>query len=267
MSLISEALKKAQAHQQAQVTPSSADAHQPRPPTVLSAQLSGAHTQHAPVHHGPQWPVIAALIGGMAALLLLSTGVIVWVLLRSASPETAPEVATTTLTASPAPASPPMQATPGVPEAATEPDTREIVATALPPILFKVDEQAAPPAQPEIISPEPVPPVLSSTSPAPTETAHTAPATPAAAAPAAPETVTPPPAPDPLIAAHIAQLEVRGVMTGGSKILLFDPAESRSRAFSAGDQVNDQMGLVIEDISARTITFVDHAGAIYTKGF
>ncbi|KAF0093157.1 MAG: hypothetical protein E1N59_3072, partial [Puniceicoccaceae bacterium 5H] len=88
----------------------------------------------------------------------------------------------------------------------------------------------------------------------------------------APSTAHPTPAPTPatprkVIQAYLDEVQVRGVMSGGSKILLFDPTAGRSRAFAQGDLLSADPQIEIAEIKLNQIIFTDDAGVTYVKRF
>lgn len=90
----------------------------------------------------------------------------------------------------------------------------------------------------------------------------------ATAPPTAPtEPSAPPPPPDPAVISRLLELEIRGVMSGGTRILLHDKATDRTKAYMKGETLEGSFGLTIESISKTSIEFKDHAGNIHTKSF
>jgi len=90
-------------------------------------------------------------------------------------------------------------------------------------------------------------------------------ATPPTTAPAEPS--APPPPPDPAVISRLLELEIRGVMSGGTRILLHDQTTDRTKAYMKGETLEGSFGLTIESISKTSIEFKDHAGNIHTKSF
>jgi hypothetical protein len=72
---------------------------------------------------------------------------------------------------------------------------------------------------------------------------------------------------DPAVEEFIADLEVRGVMSGGKKALIYDPVTQHSRAYSVGSTISNELQVKVEEISETSIAFIDNAGYIYTKSF
>ncbi len=77
----------------------------------------------------------------------------------------------------------------------------------------------------------------------------------------------PPPEPDPVSVSRLLELEIRGVMSGGTRVLLHDQATDRTKVYLQGETLEGPLGLKIETISGNTIEFKDHAGQIHTKSF
>jgi len=82
--------------------------------------------------------------------------------------------------------------------------------------------------------------------------------------PPAPETPPQPQPPDPLVVERLRELEIRGIM-GGTRILIFDTASGKSRAYEAGDALEGSLGIVLESVDKETITFRDYSGRLHTK--
>jgi hypothetical protein len=73
--------------------------------------------------------------------------------------------------------------------------------------------------------------------------------------------------PDPAVIARLMELEIRGIMSGGTRVLIFDQFSNRNKAYRVGDSLEGPMGLVVENISNSSIKFKDYAGQIHTKSF
>jgi hypothetical protein len=293
MSLISEALKKAQAQRQGQTAPPASPPPVPTP-TVMVGHLPrqiAAPSQGHPSPSGPRWVTIVALVAVLAVFFGGGTALVVWGLLGITDKEarTAAEAAsgsppTVVAAAAVAP-------TPSInPETPVEaPSIAPLAPAAAPaaplsPVVFRVEEPTPPPpaemppAPASTAAPPVAPPTVVSfpTAPASAAVVGAGPSVPTSAAasptkaappPVAPPAPPPPPPPDPAVEAFIASLEVRGVMTGGQKILLFDPTEQRSRAFSADDIVGAAWGLRVTRIGHQRLELTDERGASYTKRF
>ncbi len=284
MSLINEALKRAQSQQQNRATGSG---------NTGGASIGQAMRQEGPQrfpqnHRSSALPWLIA--GGcLLTLLVLGFGLILWTLSSQRSIKEAPAIAL----AEPAQISSRPEASssprPERPEtiseiAAAGPQDLDASAPTAPSPLSSPGqtETAADPAPGQAVSampaestahhisepaPSPVssPPAAVPTA-APTETAQTLP----------PETVPPESAlsGSPTVApteeevwAVIDRLEIRGIMAGLSRVLVFDPPANRSFAYDKGSTVSRTPLLVIREISPEAITFEDDAGQTYVKPF
>lgn len=245
MSLINDALRKAQ----------QARTQAPN----LAPSLSGGAPTPAPSGHSPKfWWIVAALGGttlAFACSLLLSVYIYHDVIVGDAQPAAA----------SPAPQ----------PSATPDHTTTTTLDTAHhTPIAFKPPEPIAntPPIAPPTQAP---PPAATPPNPAPSSAAHTPPATAQPQPPAAvtdPPNVPPPtpkaePAPDPAMAAIVERIQVRGIFSNRSKVLIFDPQTRKSIACAPGDPVDSTTRLKVYAISDDSIQLIDHGGFIYTKFF
>lgn len=79
----------------------------------------------------------------------------------------------------------------------------------------------------------------------------------------------PPPAPVPEeeILAIIDLLEIRGIMADSKRVLIYDSRVKRSFAYGIGSTVSRTPLLKIREITPRSITFNDEAGRSFTKAF
>ena len=153
--------------------------------------------------------------------------------------------------------------------------------------------EAATPESPVITAPEPSAEPQLEPSAQPAEPATTPPASPAAEAPveavdaivaAEPvevpvvEAPAPPAAPAPTVAAvaavsnpaiwtRLELLEIRGIMSGGTKVLIHDLANGKTKAFTTGELLDGALGLRIAQIKPSAILFQDNGGYSYTKTF
>lgn len=73
--------------------------------------------------------------------------------------------------------------------------------------------------------------------------------------------------PDPAVIARLMELEIRGIMSGGTRVLIYDQSSGRNKTYRAGDSLEGPMGLVVENISNSSIKFKDYAGQLHTKSF
>jgi|TARA_B110000438_G_scaffold287270_1_gene319382 hypothetical protein len=286
MSLISEALKKAQAQQQGQPTPSAIQTPPPAiEPTTVVPAVPAAVPLPAPTaedRRSSSKPLVFFAIAAIALVFMLGGGLIVWGVLNITGPRQdavaivapsesqAPAMTNPTPSTAPAPGASthtPAVAKPAIAANSTASQTSSSAPSeslqsppsapesALAPITFKVEENAtqAPPQQPSapivVNAPKPAPQRTS----APTSKPITA--------------VAPPPVQLPAIRGRIAGFEIRGIMRGGGKVLLYDPESQRSRAFSTSDLVDANLGISISSISSNELVFLDQQGAKYLKRF
>jgi hypothetical protein len=77
----------------------------------------------------------------------------------------------------------------------------------------------------------------------------------------------PPMPPNPAVIARLLELEIRGIMSKGTRVLIFDQATGRTKAYRVGESLEGAMGLVVENISNSSIKFKDYAGQIHSKSF
>lgn len=70
-----------------------------------------------------------------------------------------------------------------------------------------------------------------------------------------------------LVADYVRSLEVRGVMRGSGKVLLYLPNESRTSSFSSSETVNFELGLTLLRITENTLIFTDDGGHEHIKRF
>ncbi len=275
MSLINDALKKAQRQRAAEalqgatpppgmVPPSpaapSADPPASGGPAPLSPEFAPPRPQKRRAPIPTQTLVLIAV--GCVVLLLAGAGFAAFFLSTKDAPsDHTPRLAQST----PAPRPPP--ATPAAPPApAATPVQPEVAVTTSPvpstPATPAPDSPSPPPAAP---SPPGV--VPSATPPEPTPAAPSAPATPAVIAPA--DSTPPPPAepvaprPDPAIHAFLDTLRVTGIRASATdpKVLMND------RVFRRNDIVHPVLRLRLTGITTSTLTFTDPNGFEYEKNF
>lgn len=75
------------------------------------------------------------------------------------------------------------------------------------------------------------------------------------------------PKPDKEIQEYLTALEIRGIMSGGQKILLYDPETGKSSTYDSGSTISRTPEIKIRRISGTAIYFVDNAGFTYIKRF
>jgi hypothetical protein len=229
MSLINEALKKAQGQRPAAARP-------PREP------------QHAdmPVQQ-PQQPKQRSMLWGFLIVIifvgLFSAGAatfLVWQLIGQGDAEN-------TAAAQPQPS--PAAAIAAVPAPAVEP------AATGPGPLTPV-EPAAPAPEPELPVGQPLAAAGTEVIPPLQQEAVTESAA-----------VRVPTEYDSAIWARLEQIEIRGIMSGGSRVLIFDTATGKTKSFQPGEMLDGALGLKVASIAPSTIIFEDHGGSPHTKSF
>ena len=234
MSLINEALKKAQTERQTSAAGDAAiDLTQATPPV---------HHQ-PPRRRGYLWGfILALLLVGLFSSILATF--FVWQIL---GPDEKPAPAAQIVQAAPETQAPPtvaMNPAPAIQAPVSTP------------------EATAPLAVEEVPAPEPVAVVE--------QTAVAMPPEPPAPA-AQPEPVAAVPGkaspPDAAVRTRLQELEIRGIMSGGTRVLIFDTSTNRAKAYRPGEIVEGPLALTISAISQSIIEFEDYAGSKYTKSF
>ena len=266
MSLINEALKKVQ--NQHGDGPTAPPGHPAAPHPPHSGQPDKGK------HRSFVWGfVVAVLVVGLVTSLLATF--FVWQILGTDEPVNTPEPAivdkstpeTPVQLESAEPAPLKVQSTPEPAVAAPKPERTENLAAS----ELREPELPLPAPASEAAPPEPV-----STPPA--QTIEQQEASLPVATSIAEESVTPAepdsrPAqnvaspPDPAVIERLQEIQIRGVMSGGIKVLIQDQSTGRTRAYRVGDDLEGTMGLVVASISSSTIQFRDYAGSITTKSF
>lgn len=230
MSLINDALKKAQAQQR------SAEATR----EALPSQAPSAQPTYVqPAKQGPgviaillMIVVVASLVGGAVALVMIGFGG------ESADADQAPP-----------------------PSTITRPDPQLTAADSsqdLDPVRFETLQPETAEEPPPL--PEPSPPVAESApaaEPAPPE-ADASTSVPAGGGP---------PQPNPEILAYLGNVEVRGIMAKTKRVLLFDGATGRTDSYGEGEYFNLEQQVRVHQISSQGIIFIDHVGVTYIKYF
>jgi cytoskeletal protein RodZ len=77
----------------------------------------------------------------------------------------------------------------------------------------------------------------------------------------------PPTPPNPAVWARLQELEIRGIMSGGNKVLIFDLSTGKTKSYQPGDILDGSLALKIASIDPSAILFEDYAGSIHTKSF
>jgi len=254
MSLINDALKKAQQRQtQGQSPPPPIPGSAPTPPGAPDAPARQAGAVRDRPLPGQLFMLLAFGAGVLIALSVLAT---VYLLHQQSAPVVAQAPATLSPTGATAPVLPE--------KPALAPDI-----TTPPPALL----QAIPPPTPaQNPSPTPAlavesPPPPAATAPASTPAAQSSPDRPAqslfAVNPSNPPGGIDQTQPDPKITAYLDALQVAGIRVSdtGSKVLMND------HVYHENEIVDHLLGLRLKTITEDTLTFVDERGVIYTKNF
>jgi ribosome-associated protein YbcJ (S4-like RNA binding protein) len=276
MSLINEALKKAQRQRHEETGEPATAAALPVSVPAPAAPVDEA----TPVRRGKTSGANTLLLIGSGAVVLVVLSVVVTVILFNRSPQSAP--AATVAAARPAPVTPSaVAATPTV-ESPPLPLTPPVIT---PPVVKAPAPAPATPTAVEPAAPASTPAVTpqagasAASSPTPTPApAPAAPPTPVAAAPAvstpalpapdpAPAPVTPAPVggpakPDERIARFVEAIKVTGIRSSGaeSRVLMND------RVYRVNDTVERTLGVKLTKVEADQLTFADANGLVYVKG-
>jgi hypothetical protein len=256
MSLINEALKKAQKQRTGEA------------PTLSAMPSIGGerpvNIARRGKHAGPGGLLLPIGLGFGALVVLIVGGIF---LFRGKSPEAAPApAAPTTVASTPAP-TPTVSAPASAPAASTPPPATPTAAPVSTFVVPNVTTTAAPArSEPVAAAPQPVQPA-----PAPVVTTPVAQApapAPVVAAPA-PEPVrpaAPPPMLEPRAINHIESLRVAGIRASAT-----DPKDSKvlmnDRVYRIGNIVEAEMGLRLVEITSSSLTFEDARGGRYTRTF
>ncbi|MCC5807382.1 MAG: hypothetical protein JJU00_13750 [Opitutales bacterium] len=300
MSLINEALKKAQSQQD----PAKTSARKAGTGSTVT-QAMGRRSPHVPAVPAPRSSLLLPVLAGGAilAVLVLGIGLIFWSLNRPS--DTGSEIARAEPSAMPQPPPPTSPDTTGAAAAAVEDAVAPTEAPAEPaqsppPVPLQRPNTEDPPdvsdSEP-VLSVEPAPPLEQPTrqpappdaaSPtaaqqresvptaaegaeAPEAVAETAPAPappePEATPPAADLPPVPAPFPEAQILEVIDQLEIRGIMADSRRVLIYDSRVKRSFAYGLDSTVSGNPFLKIKDITSSSIIFTDDAGRSFTKSF
>ena len=235
MSLINDALKKAQAREAKTLDPATG---MPRGPSVGPS----------PAATPPPYGMLIGLALGVAVVVGAGVAMIVYGLMKREAPaaQTQPLLSVQT------------------PMAPTKAEQRALAPVALPtapavesaPAPAPVEAAGLPSASPPEAAPAPpaapVIPVVAELPPEPPTAAEALESTPDIAA----------------INEFITQLEIRGVLSGDKqRVLVFDPVRKRSQSFEVLAVVSRSLGLYISEITPHSITFADASGKTYVKYF
>ncbi len=252
MSLINDALKKAQAERPSPPThhPGMEDAQRsvPQPPRRRRRYLFGF--------------IMAVLVVGLFSTAVSSY--LVYQILGSdkatpaeeaAAPESAPAVIVEepVVTEETEPPAPP------IPEAAEEPVP--IPATEA---VAMTETEPAPVETVAVV--EVSPPVTAASAAPPEATAMTA-----SAPEVTTETQATSPEAFPEVWTRLQDFEIRGVMSGGGdrlpKVLIYDLRSQKSRSYRPGDLIDGALSLKVASVTPGTIYFENHVGARFSKAF
>jgi ribosome-associated protein YbcJ (S4-like RNA binding protein) len=240
MSLINEALKKAQRQRHEEPGESATAAALPVPASTPVAPAAEA----APVRRGKTSGANSLLLIGSGAVVLVVLSVVLTVVLSNRSaPSGLPASAATVAAVRPSPAVAPATAANTAVDSPPPPLT--------PPVLTPPVVQAPAPVAPTPVAAAPI---------------GSTPALPAAEP--APATVAPAPAagpgkPDERIARLVEALKVTGIRSSGaeSRVLMND------RVYRVNDTVERTLGVKLTKVEADQLTFADDNGLVYVKSF
>jgi len=227
MSLINEALKKAQRQRAAEAS------------TAGDAESAPGRVAKRPQAMRAQTVILLAA----AATVLIVFSVVVTVYWLNAAPE--PKRIAAPVTPKPAPA------------AASDPRPIVVPAAASPAGAAPASTPPAAVSLPAVATVTPTP-----TAPTPVSTVATpAPEPPSTTASAAPKLA--PDAPDPRIQSFVDTVRVTGIRSSGSdsKVLMND------RVYRVNDLVDRALGVKLIRVAPDTLTFADARGVTYTKSF
>lgn len=261
MSLINEALKKVQ-NQQGGTGPTTP----PGPPDMPHAPNSRQPEKGK--HRSFIWGfVVAVLVVGLVTTLL--TTFFVWQILGTEEPVQPSEPVLVEEAAAESEAAPPIGAadeeplpSPSKTAETSAPEQASIAEIAPAPELTPVPvaEADAPAALETAPEPTPVAPVETAAEVATVQEETPSP-TSVSGQPDSPKP------PDPAVMTRLQQVQIRGIMSGGIKVLIHDAFTGQTRAYRAGEALEGTMGLVVVEITPNTIQFKDYAGSIHTKSF
>lgn len=228
MSLINDALKKAQRQRTGDASPTS------QPPIPGGGSL---HARPAPSRSDSSPQLL--LVGAGALLGLVIAGGAFFLLRNKPAGETTPTVAVSPQPPEAAPAKP------------AEPPESTAAASTSPAVTA-----AKSPEPSFVVKTEPAvtPPVTASPAATSTEVA----------AKSAPATPTEPPAPSARMVEAVEAFRVAGIRVGAgsdAKVLMND------RVFRVGDTVDHALGIKLTGATASSLTFRDASGATYTRNF
>ncbi len=79
--------------------------------------------------------------------------------------------------------------------------------------------------------------------------------------------VTSGPVENPATWGRLQNIEIRGIMSGGTKVMIFDADNNKTKTYRPGDLFDGTLSLKVATISSSAIIFEDHGGFRYTKSF
>jgi cytoskeletal protein RodZ len=77
----------------------------------------------------------------------------------------------------------------------------------------------------------------------------------------------PPSRPNPAVWARLQELEIRGIMSDGNKVLIFDTSTGKTKSYKPGEILDGSLALKVASIDSTIILFEDYDGSIHTKSF
>ncbi len=230
MSLINEALKKAQKHRTGE------------PETLAPAPGGSGHTMITRRSEPRTTQQIVLISAGALVLIVLSIVGTFWFVNRTPAPKPAPKPVAN----KPADASAPSPI---------------VVAPAIKPPAVAIESATKAPA-PIAVAPMPAPAPVTPTPPLPEKVAP-APVEPLSAVPPPAANATPP-AFDPRVHAFVDAVRVAGIRSsasGDSRVLMND------RVYRLNDIVDRTLGIRLTKVEPNILTFTDANGATYVKNF
>jgi flagellar basal body-associated protein FliL len=66
---------------------------------------------------------------------------------------------------------------------------------------------------------------------------------------------------------RLMEFEIRGIMSGGTRVLIFDSRTGKARAYQPGDLVDGALSLKVSSIDQNIINFQNNDGSIFPKSF
>ena len=72
---------------------------------------------------------------------------------------------------------------------------------------------------------------------------------------------------NPEIWRRLDEFEIRGIMSRGAKVLIYDSRTEKARTYTSGDLIDGALSLRVATISSGEIQFTNNEGSIFTKAF